>query len=385
MKKVLLGSTALVAATLVANPALAQLELSITGSVDVHAGWVSEDLDDDRRAYGITTDTTLNFNADGIADNGLEYGSRINVDDSSDEFRIDETYVFLSGTFGELRFGATDPAASEIRFSIPTVGNGQADGDFGRYVNDVTDGQFAFGTNFFYDGDDNKVVYIGEFGGVTAAASFSPTSASVGSDSAQGENESEITFDTDIVTGLTTIEFGFELEEVVSLGANYQGEFNNVSIGVSGGVNFADLQGGTVVDTTGGGFLPVGTFDGGDFVEFGGGVEVGFGAVTVGGFYITSEADFDDFTDEIELDRYGGGVTFSTGPWSFGANALLAELDFGGGIETEDTIYGVGVEYSLADGLTPYADLVFFDQEAPLDPSLDNDGTVLLVGVTASF
>ena len=138
MKKVLLGSTALVAAGLMAGPAFAQLELSISGSVDVHAGWASEDLDTDRREYGITTDTTLNFNADGVADNGLEYGSRINVDDENiggdQTFEIDETWLFVSGTFGEVRLGATDPAASELRFAIPTVGNGQADGDFGRYV-----------------------------------------------------------------------------------------------------------------------------------------------------------------------------------------------------------------------------------------------------------
>ncbi|MEE8272582.1 MAG: porin, partial [Alphaproteobacteria bacterium] len=61
MKKVLLGSTALVAAGLVAGPALAQLELSISGSVDYHFGIVDEDRDADRRGYGNTTDTTLNF------------------------------------------------------------------------------------------------------------------------------------------------------------------------------------------------------------------------------------------------------------------------------------------------------------------------------------
>ena len=38
----------------------------------------------------------------------------------------------------------------------------------------------------------------------------------------------------------------------------------------------------------------------------------------------------------------------------------------------------------LRDGLTPYADLVFFDHEA-LDPAFDNDGSVFLVGMTASF
>ncbi len=134
MKKVLLGSTALVAAGLVAGPAFAQLELSISGSVDYHFGIADEDLDTDKRSYGNTTDTTLNFNADGVADNGLEYGTRINVDDNSDAFKIDETYVFVRGTFGRIQLGERDPIASLLRFAVPAVGNGQADGDFGRYV-----------------------------------------------------------------------------------------------------------------------------------------------------------------------------------------------------------------------------------------------------------
>lgn len=374
MKKVLLGSTALVAVGLLAGPAFAQLEFSLSGSVDVHAGFSSEDLDVDRRAYGITTDTTLNFDADGVADNGLEYGSRINVDDSGDDFEIDETWVYVSGSFGEMRFGATDPVASELRFSIPTVGNGQTDGDFGRYVNDENN-SFVFGVDFEYSGDDNKIAYIGEFGDITVGASFSPTSESNKSDPAQGENDTVI--DIDLTTpGVIIFELDFALEDIISIGGNYQGEFGGVAFGVSGGANFADVQAGTI--NIGG--VGVATLPSDDFTEYGAGVEVGFGAITGGGFWITSEIDDLD----IDIDKYGAGATFTTGPWGFGASVLLAELDLGGGAEIEDTIYGVGVEYSMADGLTPYADLVFFDHEA-LDPAFDNDGSVFLVGMTASF
>ncbi len=353
MKKVLLGSTALVAAGLMAGPAFAQLELSISGSVDVHAGYASEDLDADRNEYGITTDTTLNFNADGVADNGLEYGSRINIDDSStaggdSEFRIDETYVFLSGTFGEVRLGSTDPAASELRFAIPTVGNGQADGDWQRYVNDASDGE-VFGTDFVHSNDANKIVYIGEFGDFSVGASFTPSDDAIGAEPDQDESNDE-------------------LRDTFSIGGNYQGEFNGVSVGVSAGANFGDFG-----ETT--------ATNGGDHTEYGFGAEVGFGAFTVGGFYITADQEDNAGNDNVELDRFGVGATFSTGPWSFGANALLAEDD---NSNEEDTIYGVGVEYSLADGLTPYADLVFFDSDQPGSGN-DNDGTVFLVGVTASF
>ena len=383
MKRVLLGTTALIG--FIATPAYAQLDLAITGSVDVHAGFASEDLDLNRRDYGITTDTTLNFNTAGVADNGLEYGSRINVDDTSgDAFKIDETWIYVSGTFGELRFGATDPAASELRYAVPTVGNGQSDGDFGRYVNPNTDGEFAFGTDFLYDGDDNKIVYIGEFGGFTGGVSYSPSSASVGSDPAQQEDATEINIDVDLVTGIVTFEFGFEVEDAISVGGNYKGEFGNTSVGVSAGFNTADIQRGNITGSVVGIVLPLGTIPGGDLTEFGGGGEIGFGAMTVGGFYIASEIDIDTI-GTIDVDRYGGGASFTTGPWGFAVNALLAEADFGGGFEIEDTIYGVGVEYSLADGLTPYADLVFFDHEALLDPTFDNDGSVFLAGVTASF
>lgn len=351
MKKVLLGSTALVAAGLMAGPAFAQLELSISGSVDVHAGYVSEDADDDRNEYGITTDTTLNFNADGVADNGLEYGSRINVDDSGDEFRIDETWVFMSGTFGEVRFGSTDPAASELRFAIPTVGNGQADGDFGRYTASGSNAAdtFIFGTDFAHSNDAAKIVYIGEFGDFTVGASFTPSDNAVASDPDLGESTND-------------------LRDTISIGGNYQGEFNNVSVGVSAGANFGEL--GETSATSGG-----------DHTEYGFGAEVGFGAITVGGFWITSEQENATGGDNVDRDRFGLGATFSTGPWSFGANALLAEDD---NSDAEDTVYGVGVEYSLADGLTPYADLVFFDNDLAGSAS-DNDGTVFLVGVTASF
>ncbi len=361
MKKVLLGSTALVAAGLMAGPAFAQLELSISGSVDVHAGYASEDLDTGRSEYGITTDTTLNFDADGVADNGLEYGARINVDDVSEAgddgggggslFFIDETYVFMSGTFGEVRLGSTDPAASELRFTIPTVGNGQTDGDFQRYL---ADGGGAFGLDFAHSNDASKIVYIGTFGDVTVGASFTPSDDAAGDQSDQEEGTND-------------------LRDVFSIGGNFQGEFNNVSVGVSAGANFGDVEGG-------------GATAGGDHTEYGVGAEVGFGAITVGGFWIDSEREDTAGVNAVDRMRYGGGASFSTGPWSFAANFMIGEDDAGpgGADDIEDVVYGVGLEYALADGLTPYADLVFFDFDNPGTVD-DNDGTVFLVGVTASF
>ncbi|MEO1226789.1 MAG: porin, partial [Pseudomonadota bacterium] len=154
MKKVLLGSSALVAAGLFAVPAAAQLELTISGSVDVNFGVVDENgefeingIPVDRRDYGGRTDVSLNFNTVATADNGLRYGSRINIDDSDDNvsdafefdedgnpilqaaaannastFSIDEAWIFLSGSFGEVRLGDKEGVAPNFRLTIPTVG-----------------------------------------------------------------------------------------------------------------------------------------------------------------------------------------------------------------------------------------------------------------------
>lgn len=353
MKKVLLGSTALVAAGLMAGPAFAQLELSISGNIDMHAGYASEDLDSGREEYGVTTDTTLNFNADGVADNGLEYGTRLNIDDNGSAFEIDETYVLLRGTFGEVRLGQDDPVASTLRFAVPAVGNGQADGDFGRYIDrSNTD---IYSTDFREGGDENKIIYIGSFGDFQAGASFMPSNEAVADDADQDQG--------DRAGG------GAQLRDVFSLGGNYQGELSGVAVGVSVGGNIGTVQDGSA--------------DSGDHTEYGVGAEVGFGAFTVGGFYIYSEQEDAAGNDNLEFNTAGFGATFSTGPWAFGGNMLWAEETES--TNDEDLVVGVGVEYSLADGLTPYADLVYFDLDDGAPANNDNDGTVFLVGVTASF
>ena len=354
MKKVLLGSTALVAAGLMAGPAFAQLEVSITGSVDYHFGYASEDKDTDRREYGMTSDTIINVNADGVADNGLEYGARINLDDEDIDgqsgLEIDETWIYIRGGFGEFRFGEDDNVASNLRFAIPAVGNGQADGDFDRYVNPEASNDF-FGTDFVYDSDDTKLIYFIQRSGFTVGASFAPTNTARLDDPSMGEKDGPP-----------------ELENIVAIGGNYQGQFTNGSWGVSAGAVFAKNE-----DTS-----PATNADE-DWQEYGAAFEVGFRGFTGGGLYIYSEPN-----DTVELSRWGLGVTYSTGPWSFGGNYLGANLDTGAGDDDKDTVAGVGVEYALADGLTPYADLVYFDYDRN-GAATENDGTVFLVGVTASF
>jgi hypothetical protein len=344
MKKVLLGSTALVAFGLMAAPASAQLELAITGSVDVHFGYGDDDFETNERDYGGTTDTTLNFNADGVADNGLSYGGRINVDDSDTSFTIDETWVYVSSTWGEVRLGAKEGQAENLRFTIPTTGNGQSDGDFNRYISSVSN---QLGTGFTDGDDDTKISYIGAFGDVTFGVSYSPTT-----DTAGGGASPELSDDD-----------AGDFENVFSAGANYNGDFGAASFGVSGGITSGDAELGTEED----------------LFEYGVGLEVGYAGFTFGGFYINSEGGTVD-----DRDRYGLGIGWGAGPWGFAVNGLYAEADIAGGTEREDYAIGAGLSYALAPGLTAYGDVVYFDYDGT-GTANDNEGYVGLVGMTAAF
>jgi len=376
MKKILLGSSALVAAGLFAVPAAAQLELSISGSVDVNFGVVDENgsfeidgMPVDRREYGGRTDVSLNFNAVATADNGLRYGSRINIDDSDDNvdddgdsgfnnrnsattFTIDEAWLFLSGTFGEIRLGDKEGVAPNLRLTIPTVGGGAADGDWTNYVGV---GRPNTGTGFLIgDNDSTRITYFFDWEGLTAGASYAPAS---GDSLLNSTNQCRDTDEPNCV----------DFEDQFDVGFNYTYDFDGGSIIAGATYLTADSVDPLRHDAEG--------------VQLG--AQVSFDAFTIGGFYnnsfdsgaSTADPDISDF------ERYGVGATYQVGDWGFGINYLAVNNQAG----EDGWAAGGGVSYAIAPGLSAYADLVFFEDDGLDDDGNRPDGTVFLAGVTASF
>ncbi|HYE00717.1 MAG TPA: porin, partial [Alphaproteobacteria bacterium] len=84
MKKILLGTTAIIGAALLAAPASAEvvngngLQLKITGYIEFLAGYISEDNDSAAdRDYEIEDRSELNFLVNGKTDTGLTYGGKV--------------------------------------------------------------------------------------------------------------------------------------------------------------------------------------------------------------------------------------------------------------------------------------------------------------------
>jgi len=186
MKQILLGSTALVATGLLVGEAFAAdnaVKLGFGGRYLGAAGYIfSQDNDTDfveeSRDHVFKQDIEVHFRGEGVLDNGLTVGARIELEGQhQDGDQIDETFAFLSGGFGELRFGDTGEALGQMCYLVPSASS--MFGADSPNFNFSNAGVFGYGatngTCYGIDDKATKVVYFTpNFGGFSFAASYTP-------------------------------------------------------------------------------------------------------------------------------------------------------------------------------------------------------------------
>jgi len=117
MKKVLLGTTALLGAGLVASPAFAAdgIKLGVGGFFKTAYMVVFDDdsegeLGNEHNTDGFFSDAEVHFTGSTVLDNGLEVGARVELEGENADDNIDEAWIYFSGGFGEVRIGSEDDA-----------------------------------------------------------------------------------------------------------------------------------------------------------------------------------------------------------------------------------------------------------------------------------
>src|SRR3546814_654983 len=224
MRKILLGSTALLGFGLLSASAAAQVELSISGNVRFQGAYVDEDDDDGaERDYDFSQQGELQFNANGVADNGLEYGAENELDDiaseeSGDDVEVDEQWGFIGGDFGQVRFGHKEGAAKEFSVTAPAdFATGGCDGDYGDFMLGSAGSYLLDLEDAVSDEDNTKVTYITpELGGFQGGISFAPT------DNAGKSGAQRRAADSDA-------------ENIFTVGGNYAAEFEGFDVLVGAG------------------------------------------------------------------------------------------------------------------------------------------------------
>ena len=296
MKRVLLGSTAIVGAGMfLANPAHAQIEVTLSGYTEFGVIWADEEalvqgaLEESDNNFDFFMDNEVFIQAQGTDDaTGITYGTQVEIEVGTitsvlleeaqqnvpgfgdTEAFVDEVIVFFSGAFGRVELGQEDGAADTMDLGAESVaaGTGGIDGDLP--IN-LTGGDIV-------DTDDHtKVTYFTpRVGGFQAGVSYVP----------------------DVTVG------GETNEHFIEAGLNFVGQFAGLDVGVAGLTTLPE------------GIDALGDFQ--DDASWAVGGTVGFAGLNFGAAYGQDNARDEGFTVQGvavgEVEFITAGVGFGLGP-----------------------------------------------------------------------
>jgi hypothetical protein len=386
MKKLLLGTTALVGASFAATAAMAAPEVRIGGYLDFQAGFSSQDTDgfgpapgvptvDPTRGFGFLTDTELLIRASDKLDNGLAWSVKIELEADADTVNpgsndnADEVSLVFSGSWGQLTLGNEDGPVDAKNYigdaQITGIGVSGARGyrrwtDTGSFSN----GLEVAGVDPNNTSDATKIMYYTPtIAGFQFGASYSASSKDNGASRAPD--------------GATSGGF----ENWWELGASYDVKVSDdfaLGFAVAGSIADADNQAATQ---------------------------------DIKAWLVSAKAEFAGFTASIgysdsgdsgqakalsntDVSNYAAALKYTTGPYQVGvsyahamagANAGNAALVSNSADYTADT-FTLGAQYTLGAGLVVYADTWYYTNDSDgVRASSENSAIGLLIGTRATF
>ena len=378
MKKILLGTSALVgAAALFAGAANAAETPKITlgGFSNFQAGFTSEDLDTNLRSGAFRTDNVVTVRVAGKSDMGLGYGAgidlRADTSASADASGVDaeRTYVYVDGRWGKLQGGSDLGVTKTMKVDAAGIarGTGGIDGDFTYFMTSST-GRTIATPDLYLDygtaagaqlGDESSQVinklsyYTPRFSGFQAGVSylFDTTAGDRGQLLSRADNTAG------------------EAENVILGALNYEGKFSNVGVNLGATGEWGNAEASTQNDLR--------TWQAGAKFSY-----MGF---SLAGSYgnLGDSLQTKTTANDSSTRFWTVGGAYEVGPFGASVTYLDSQVD-GGATHNDFSNLSFGVDYKLAAGLTPYAEV----NVVKLDPTgtvNDNDATVVLVGTQLAF
>ena len=378
MKKILLGSTALVAAGLIAGHAEAAdgVKLSLGGYYRGAAGVMFDDydgalagLEDDLRDYVFKQDVEVHFSGETTLDNGLKIGAVIQLEGQTSTDQIDEVYAFFSGGWGEVRFGDDDEALTAMCSITPSAAtNFGPDSPFFNFSNSGLGGYAATnGTCYGVDGDSTKVIYFSpNFGGFSFGVSFTP-------------DNTQDTRNTVSLAGTRFETNPGQNSENISIAANFNHDFNGVTLNLGGGATWSlDREGN-----------PPGGPD--ERQDYQGYASVSFFGFTIGGA-VEDRVNFDSSGDDHLV--FGAGVTYNWDAWTVGLGwthgdyelAQATGVTLTSDAEANYDVFALTAAYALGPGIQLDGVVEWDTQDTNAGPlTNDYDGISFGLGTLISF
>jgi len=367
MKKILLGTTAIVAAGMIAAPsadAAEKLKVSVGGYMEQWFGYTTADDKStaDYQGFANVSDAEIHFTGMTTLDSGISVGINVQLEANSNSGdQIDESYLIVKGNFGEINLGSENSALYKMNYGPDDYGISINSGDQTAWVpNSVgaTGGFFRspFGSTNVEPNrtnDSEKLTYYTpRIEGFQLGVSYIP-------ESGQDDNG--------------TVDRNSEVSDGYAIAANFNRDFDGVALGLSAGY-------GAFTDGVAGNQDPN---------AWSLGATVGFGGFSVGGAYANSEGT----TSGAEETGYQLGAAYATGPWGVSLNYFHGESDAitTAGVITNDgehDSFTLNGKYALGPGVTAAATLGYTEITTKNTASVANnetDGTYFVVGMKVSF
>ncbi|MEM7188203.1 MAG: porin [Pseudomonadota bacterium] len=359
MKKVLLSTSAIALAGAVAMPAsAAEWDVRVGGYYNAMVAYATTDLPagDTRDFDGVdvSTNTEIFFLPKITLDNGIQIGANIQLEGETSGDTIDESYVQIKGSFGELNIGSENSAGYKMTYAAPNAAiislNSPSTGDYIAWTGGV-DSVFrgTLGTTYLEvqgNNDAKRITYY------TPRMAGFQLGLSYAHDAAQ-DNFGPT--DTSAALG-----------DIFDVGANYVNTLGGIDIAVSARYGIGNNQAVATNDTP---------------TVWSVGANLGFGGFTIGGSFAESNehnAGVDDGT------AYDIGVSYATGPWTFSATYFHGENGEAGGLQDEQDTFGLGINYQLAKGVRLNGFGAYVDADGAAAAN-DISGFVVGTGIGLSF
>lgn len=405
MRKLLLGTTAMIGAFAFSHAAQAQTDkaeppitVTLGGAFSYQAALTNEDnqIATGTRDYGMSYDASVLLGAEGKAANNLVYGLKLQLTpDQNATNATDEYYGYVSGNWGRTELGAVDGAADRLTVFAPSdFGTGGVTGKYTDFisVNNPGGGQYFFSSLTSVAGLDQtfkafdsegavKATYFSpRFAGFQFGASFAPDGGgpNVGT---KAERSKELGA-AGISTAGSLNRSGFE--NIYEVGVNYVTDFSGVGVAASGA-----YVGGTAKNVAG---SATSIYE--DLSAYAFGLNASYMGWTLGGGYVNNgESGLPVAgTNNTETSAYNVGLQYAFGPFITGVNALFAEgagNPFGASDSTLDA-YSVGTTYVVAPGFSTFLEATMFEFStdagiAAGQTVVENEGSVIMLGAAMEF
>jgi len=374
MKKILLGSTAIVAAGMIASvpsaDAASKMKLGLGGYMEQWIGFTSGDdgAGQDYSGVNIVSDPEVFFKGKTKLDNGLTIGVNVQLEATQNGDQIDEQYMTVSGAFGQIILGDENSAMYKMHYAPSDYGIGMNSGDNTVWNKPVSDAEgdsismgshyrSPFGATYIEPDAINDAAKISYFtprvSGFQLGLSYAP----------DAKQDSNALPNRDAVNS-----------DYVMVGANFVQKMGGMSVAISGGY-------GTVTDAAEGGTEPEAT-------SFG--IKLGMGGVSAGVSYA-------NFSDAGNNDQEGinAGVAYSSGPMGVSLAYYHGEKDGNNGSaltldgQAERDIIHLSAKYAMGPGVTLAGTLghaVYTSDDADLHNSVDDsESTYVVMGLKVGF